>query len=42
MQRQMKLLEDFKDIPDMVRVSADKRMAIFCENTKEYFGKEDD
>ena len=38
----MKLLEDFKDFPDMVRVSADKGTAIVCENTREYNRKEDD
>ena len=41
-QRQMKLLEDFQDIPDMVRISADKGTAIVCENTQEYIRKEDD
>ena len=38
----MKLLEDFKDIPDMVRLSADKGTTIVCENTKECIQKEDD
>ena len=38
----MKLLEDFQDIPDMVRISADKGTAIVCENTQEYIRKEDD
>ena len=41
-QRQTKLFKDFKDIPDMVRVSAEKGTAIVCENTKEYIRKEDD
>ena len=35
-------MEDFQDIPDMVRISADKGTAIVCENTKEYIRREDD
>ena len=38
----MKILEDFKDIPDMLRVSADKGTATVCKKTKEYIRKEDD
>ena len=36
----MNLIHDFKYIPDMVRVSADKGTAIVCENETEYIWKE--
>ena len=41
-QRQMNLIHDFKDIPNMVRVSADKGTAIVCENETNYIRKEDE
>ena len=38
----MNLIHDFKDIPNMVRVSADKGTAIVCENETNYIRKEDE
>ena len=39
---QGQLLTDFVNIPEMVRIPADKGTAIVCENEKEYIRKEDD
>ena len=38
----MNLIHDFKDIPNMVRVAADKGTAIVCENETNYIRKEDE
>ena len=37
-----KLLSEFQEIPEMVRIPADKGTAIVCENRKEYVRKEVD
>ena len=42
MHYERKLLSEFQEIPEMVRIPADKGTAIVCENEKEYVRKEDD
>ena len=41
-QHQGQLLTNFTNIPEIVRIPADKGTAIVCENEKEYIQKEDE